>query len=139
MRTRLIFCNVAMATAVWAEGNVIESASMASPLQPRHSAPPTMQQHVSQDAAQDEVVWDDSMMDLDDYEETQLHERTDPVSTSGLPEDMKPTEIGDPYIQLSANRYRPFSGPHRSNSSTRSRQSLHKRRTVIYLDAIPLV
>lgn len=139
MRTFLIFCNVAMATAVWAEGNVIESVSMASPPQPRHSAPPTMQQHVSQDAAQDEVVWDDSMMDLDDYEETQSRERTDPVSASGSQEDIKPTEIGDPCIQLLADRYRPFSGPHRSNTSTRSRQSLHKRRTVICLDAIPLV
>jgi len=84
-----------MATAVWAEGNVIESASMASLPQPRHSAPPTMQQHVSQDAVQEEVVWDDSMMDLDDYEETQLRqEQTDAVPASGREEDIKSIDIG---------------------------------------------
>jgi Nuclear cap-binding protein subunit 3 len=102
------FCNVAMATAVWTEGNVVESASMASPPQPRHSAPPNMQQHVSQDAALEEVVWDDSMMDLDDYEEeTRLQQRADPVSASGPQEEIKPTEIGYPHTQLSADHVDP--------------------------------
>ena len=101
------FCNVAMATAVWTEGNVIESASMASPPQPRHSAPPTMQQHVSQDAALEEVVWDDSMMDLDDYGETQPQTRANPVPASGPREDIQPTEIGYPHIQLSADSVDP--------------------------------
>src|ERR1700685_194490 len=101
------FCNVAMATAVWTKGNVVESASMASPSQPRHSAPPNMQQHVSQDAALEEVVWDDSMMDLDDYEETQLQQRADPVPASDPQEEIKPTETGYPQIQLSADNVDP--------------------------------
>jgi hypothetical protein len=96
-----------MATAVWTEGNVVESASMASPPQPRHSAPPNMQQHVSQEAALEEVVWDDSMMDLDDYEETQLQQRADPVPASGPQDEIKPTEIGYPHIQLSADHVDP--------------------------------
>lgn len=101
------FCNVAMATAVWTEGNVVESASMASPPQPRHSAPPNMQQHVSQDAALEEVVWDDSMMDLDDYEETRLQQRADPVPASGPQEEIKPTDTGYPHIQLSTEHVDP--------------------------------
>lgn len=37
------------------------------PPEPRHSAPPVMQQPSNEE---DVVVWDDSMMDLDDYQQT---------------------------------------------------------------------
>jgi hypothetical protein len=58
---------------------------------PRRSAPPIMQQHVSQ--AQEEVIWDDSMMDLDYFHETMPVEQLDPAPESVVQE-LRPVDIG---------------------------------------------
>ena len=50
-----------MANAVWTDTAILQHP------EPRRSAPPVMQQSTQQ--VQDDVIWDDSMMDLEDYEE----------------------------------------------------------------------
>ena len=75
-----------MATStVWSDGDIVQQ------VEPRRSAPPVMQQPIPQ--TQDEVVWDDSMMDLEDYVEPQHFQQADPTpETTNL--EVQPASIG---------------------------------------------
>jgi hypothetical protein len=48
-------------------------------------------------AAEEEVVWDDSMMDLEDYQEVQPTTQPDQATETGK-QDIQPIQIGG-YIQ----------------------------------------
>ena len=96
-----------------------------------------MQHPVSQEAAlQEEVIWDDSLMELDDYAETQPQRRPDVVHGLGPREDAKPLDIGNSNMRISTDLYRHLSNPDRGNTSARSRQFVHRRRTPVSLYAV---
>jgi hypothetical protein len=86
---------------VWTDGNTVQQSS-ASSLNPEHhhSAPPIMQ-HSMPLAAEEEVVWDDSMMDLEDYQEVQPTTQPDQATETGK-QDIQPIQIGG-YIQSRPN------------------------------------
>jgi hypothetical protein len=68
-----------------------QSPLSSQPQEPRRSAPPIMQQPVAQ--AQEEVVWDDTMMDFDYFHEKMPIEHSDPVPEI-VQEQLRPVEIG---------------------------------------------
>lgn len=82
-----------MATNASTDASVLrQSPAMSSvPPEPCRSAPPVMQQPVPR--AEDEVVWDDSMMDVDDTEEVQPAVPTLPVAEPAV-QDVHTPEIG---------------------------------------------
>ena len=82
---------VAMSTNGWMDTHVGQKTpSLPQYPEPRRSAPPIMQQAVSQ--TNEEVVWDDSMMDLDYFQETiptsKLEPTPDPVVRELCPADI---------------------------------------------------
>lgn len=56
-----------MSTPLWHDHYATSQPLPPAAAEPRHSAPPVMQQAPTE--PEDVVVWDDSMMDLDDYQE----------------------------------------------------------------------
>jgi len=81
-----------MSTNGWMDTHSGHQSPLSSQQQePRRSAPPIMQQPVSQ--AQEEVVWDDTMMDLDYFHEKMSNDRSDPVPET-VREELRPVEIG---------------------------------------------
>lgn len=89
-----------MSTA-WTPGNAIEQSSPSTlDTDPRRSAPPIMQQPIP--LVEEEIVWDDTMMDLDDYPEVQPTVQPEQAAEPSKPE-IQPVDIGRPARQNSAD------------------------------------
>src|SRR5579859_2518387 len=80
---------MSMSTAIWSEVNTL-SSSVSSLQEPRRSAPPIMQQP----QVKDEVVWDDSMMELDDYHYMQEVPSTKP-EIDPIPQEIETVDVGN--------------------------------------------
>ena len=76
-----------MAASVWTDSSILENAGTSPFLgpEPRHSAPPVLQQP-SAEVQDEEVVWDESFMEVDDYEEFQSKTSPAPGSASAAQE-----------------------------------------------------
>ena len=98
------------------------SPSSSQQQEPRRSAPPIMQQTVVQ--AQEEVVWDDTMMDLDYFHEKMPVEHPDPAPEFAIQE-LRPVDIGSYPIFPLTDAHRPVATTPRGYPYTGSRQSLH--------------
>ena len=85
----------AMAPTFWTDANTIQpSSSPSAQPEPRRSAPPIMQQPPGPQT-QEEVLWDDSMMDLDDYEHHQpLETQIEPVAAREVDQELQSIETG---------------------------------------------
>jgi len=92
------------------------SASLLGP-EPRRSAPPVMQQAV-RSARDEEVVWDESLMDVDDDDVKPPVQGLLPTEP-GLPE-LQLSDVGLAFAFLSLNRRQVSNAP-RSRSSPRTR------------------
>jgi hypothetical protein len=78
---------------VWTDGNTVQQSSTSSlNAEHHHSAPPIMQHSSSLEA--EEVVWDDSMMDLEDYQEVQPATQPAQAIETGK-QDIQPIQIGE--------------------------------------------
>jgi hypothetical protein len=72
-----------MATRVFTDSSILDNAGTSPFLhtEPRHSAPPVLQQPGTE-TREDEIVWDESFMDVDDYEQFEPEAAPVPSSTS---------------------------------------------------------
>jgi hypothetical protein len=87
-----------MSTVGLAEANNNKAGSfpLSSPRpEPRHSAPPVMQQ--STVSIQEEVIWDDSMMEVDDFADVSVTKETEESVLEIQPEE-KPVLAGRPIL-----------------------------------------
>jgi hypothetical protein len=102
-----------MTTSVWTD-IVQESSDTTLQSEPRRSAPPIMQQSVTQ--PEEEVVWDDSLMELD-YDEPQTVAKVEAPESST--QEIQPIDIGILYL-VDLTDMRPLSSSSRGCAYKRS-------------------